>query len=79
LKHFEGKSEDDGKTIIDPLGMNDRRASAQVPITGKIAQGSISYDDLKIKHGQTLRVLITKYSWFAHPEDFFPEIHLKLQ
>lgn len=79
LKHFEGKSENDGKTTIDPLGMNGWKASARVPITEKIVQGSISYDDLKIKHGQTLRVLITKYSLFTHPEDFFPEIHLKLQ
>lgn len=79
LKHFEGKSENDGRTIIDVLGMNDRRPSAQVPITERTVQGSVSYDDLKVKRGQIQRILITKYSMFTHPEDFFPEIHLKLK
>lgn len=79
LDRFEGNSEHK-ISIIGLVGMGDDRVSAQVPITGKTAQGSISYGDLKIKRDQTLRIVITTYhGWDPKPEDFFPEIHLKLQ
>ena len=79
LDRFEGNSEHK-QSIIQIAGMGDDKVSARVPIAGNIAQGSISYGDLKVKHGQMLRIVMTTYhGWDPKPEDFFPEIHLKLQ
>lgn len=77
LDRFEGNSEHK-ISIINLFGL--RAKSVQMQITGNAAQGSINYSDLKIKRGQTLRIVITTYhGWDPKPEDFFPEIHLKLQ
>lgn len=79
LDRFEGNSEHK-IPIMGIGGLGDDKVSARLPITQNVAQGSISYGDLKIKHGQTLRIVITTYhGWDPKPEDFFPEIDVKLQ
>lgn len=42
-------------------------------------QGSIDYADLKVKPGQTIRILVNEAGAGGNLDSYFPEILLKLQ
>jgi hypothetical protein len=80
LEHYKGKGEYDSKdTVVDSMGFPGSKASAQVPIPGKVVQGSIDYADLKVKPGQTIRILVREECAGGNLDSYFPEILLKLQ
>jgi len=79
LDRFKGKGEYDKDTVVDSMGFPGSKASAQVPIPGKVVQGSIDYADLKVKPGQTIRILVSEAGAGGNLDSFFPEILLKLQ
>lgn len=79
LERFKGKGEYDKDTVVDSMGFPGSKASAKVPIPGKAVQGSIDYADLKVKPGQTIRILVSESGAGGNLDSFFPEILLKLQ
>ena len=80
LERYKGKGEyDDKDTVVDSMGFPGSKASAQVPIPGNVVQGSIDYADLKVKPGQTIRILVNEACAGGNLDSFFPEILLKLQ
>lgn len=79
LDRYKGKGEYDRDTVVDNMGFPGRKASAQVPIPGKVVTGSIDYADLNVKPGQTIRLLVNEASAGGNLDAYFPEIQLKLQ
>lgn len=58
LKRFTGDSEyGSDETVIDSMGFPGSKASAKVPVVGQTVEGSFDYADIKVKPGQTIRVL----------------------
>jgi len=79
LDRFKGKGQYDKETVVDSMGFPGSKASAQLPITGKVVQGSIDYADLKVKPGQTIRIVVNESGGGGNLDSYFPEILLKLQ
>jgi hypothetical protein len=79
LVRYKGKGAYDTDTVVDSMGFPGSKASAQEPIPGKIMQGSIDYADLKVKPGQTIRILVSEACAGGNLDSYFPEILLKLQ
>ena len=78
LSRYKGKKEFEGKdTVVDSMGFPGAKPSPKAPITANIVQGSIEYGDLKVKPGQTIRLLIKE----SHDKDMglFPEVLLTLR
>jgi hypothetical protein len=58
LKRFKGADEYGGDdTVLDAMGFPGRKAAVKAPLTGNVVSGSMEYADLRVKAGQTLRVL----------------------
>lgn len=79
LVRYKGKGAYDTDTVVDSMGFPGSKASAQEPIPGKVMQGSIDYADLKVKPGQTIRILVNEACAGGNLDSYFPEILLKLQ
>lgn len=79
LDRFTGKGEYDKETVVDSMGFPGRKASAQVPIPGKVVEGTIDYSDLKVKPGQTIRILVSESGAGGNLSSYFPEILLTLK
>lgn len=80
LERYKGKSEyGDKDSIVDTMGFPGRKPSAQVPIPGNVVQGAIDYADLKVKPGQTIRILVREACAGGNLSSYFPEIHLTLK
>ena len=79
LERFKGKGEYDKDSVVDSMGFPGRKASAQVPIPGKVVQGAVDYADLKVKPGQTIRILVREVSAGGNLSSYFPEILLTLK
>jgi hypothetical protein len=77
LSRYKGKMEFDKDTVVDSMGFMGAKPSAKAPITANIVRGSIDYGDLKVKPGQTIRLLIKE----SHDKDtgLFPEVLLTLK
>jgi hypothetical protein len=79
LERYKGKGAYDTDTVVDSMGFPGSKASAQEPIPGKVMQGSIDYADLKVKPGQTIRILVNEACAGGNLDSYFPEILLTLQ
>jgi hypothetical protein len=79
LERYKGKGEYEKDTVVDSMGFPGSKASAQAPIPAKVVQGSIDYADLKVKPGQTIRILVSEACAGGNLDSYFPEILLKLQ
>ncbi len=79
LARFTGKSSWDKETIVDRMGFPGKKASAKTPITGNVVRGSFDYEDLKVKPGQTIRVMIKESQGTGANDGYFPEVQLKLK
>ena len=77
LSRYKGKSQYEKDTVVDSMGFMGAKPSAKAPITANVVQGSIDYADLKVKPGQTIRMLIKE----SHAKDMglFPEVLLTLK
>lgn len=78
LIRFKGKSENDKEHVLSALGFPGRKPSQKIPITGKVIQGVIDYQDLKVKPGQTIRILVREACGPSKPSSLFSEILLTL-
>ncbi len=79
LYRLKGRSENDKEPVLSALGFPGRKASQKIPITGKVVQGVIDYQDLKVKSGQTIRILVREACGPLNPSSLFPEILLTLK
>jgi len=77
LERYQGKGPYDKKSVVDSMGFSGSKASVQTPISATTVLGVIDYADLKVKPGQTIRLLIRETS--GKMEDSFPEIWLTLK
>ena len=77
LSRYKGKGPYDRDTVVDSMGFGGSKASPKAPITGNVVQGSVDYSDLKVKPGQTIRLVIKE----SHAKEvgLFPEILLTLK
>lgn len=57
VKRYKGKGAYDRDDVVDSMGFPGSKASVTVPMTGQVVEASVEYADLKVKPGQTLRIL----------------------
>jgi hypothetical protein len=79
LSRFTGKNEYEKDTIVDSMGFPGKKPSAKTPIAGTVVQGVFDYADLKVKPGQTIRLLVKESHGSGADEGYFPEILLTLK
>jgi len=80
LERYKGTDKSDTETIIDSMGFGGHRASPKTPLDGKVVRATIDYTDLKVKPGQTLRILAKESCGYgADDGGYFPEILLTLK
>ena len=81
LERFKGKSNyEEKETVIDSMGFPGSKASVQTPVNGKVVEASFEYADLKVKPGQTLRILAQETGGSAKDDSgYFPIILLTLK
>jgi hypothetical protein len=80
LSRYTGKGPYDKEDVVDALGFPGRKASAKTPIGPDfVVRGTIDYADLKVKPGQTIRILVREASSSTDLAGYFPEILLTLK
>ena len=80
LSRFTGKGPYDKEDVVDALGFPGRKPSAKAPIgPDLVVRGTIDYADLKVKPGQTIRILVREGSSKTDLSGYFPEILLTLK
>ena len=80
LSRFTGKGAYDKEDVVDALGFPGRKASAKTPIgPDLVVRGTLDYADLKVKSGQTIRILVREGSSASDLSGYFPEILLTLK
>jgi len=81
LDLFKGKSNyDEKETVVDSMGFPGSKASVKVPVTAKVVEASFEYADLKVKPGQTIRILAQETGGSATDGDgYFPVVLLTLK
>lgn len=84
LNRYKGKNEADGvERIVEWMGFTPTIRAPEVPIVGSVVQASLDYTSLKVKSGQTIRILARESDAGAtqvgEMRGFFPEILLTLK
>jgi len=80
LERYKRSDRYDKETVVDSMGFPGSKASAQAPIAGAVVQGAFDYADLKVKPGQTIRILAKESCGYKAEDDgLFPEILLTLK
>ena len=80
LERYKGSDKSEKETVVDSMGFPGSKASPQTPIVGTVVQGSFDYADLKVKPGQTIRILAKESCGYRAEDDgLFPEILLTLK
>lgn len=80
LERYKGSDKHDKETVVDSMGFPGSKASAQTPIAGTVVQGAFDYADLRVKPGQTIRILVKESCGYKAEDDgLFPEILLTLK
>ena len=80
LSRYTGKGPYDKEDVVDALGFPGRKASVKTPIGPDfVVRGTIDYADLKVKPGQTIRILVREASSSTDLAGYFPEILLTLK
>jgi len=80
LIRYTGKGEYEREDVLDALSFPGRKASVQTPIgPDRVVRGFIDYADLKVKPGQTIRILVREASSSTDLAGYFPEILLTLK
>jgi len=75
---LKGPSESNKERIVDSMGFPGRKPAVKTPVTGKDAKGSLEYEDLGLKSGQTVRILVSE-ACSQRSKSLFPEILLTLK
>jgi opacity protein-like surface antigen len=78
LYELTGKSDAEKKETVSAMGFPGRKAGKKVPIKGKVVTGVLEYADLKVKPGQTIRILMRESCGPIKASSLFPEVLLTL-
>lgn len=73
-----GKSDAQKKETVSAMGFPGRKAGKKTPVKGKVITGVLDYADLKVKPGQTIRILIRESCGPIKASSLFPEVLLTL-
>jgi hypothetical protein len=80
LSRYKGKDPYDKEDVVSALGFPGEKASVKTPIgPDLVVHGTIDYADLKVKPGQTIRILVREASSSTALKGYFPEILLTLK
>jgi hypothetical protein len=80
LSRYTGTGPYDKQDVVDALGFPGSKASAKTPIgPDLVVRGTLDYADLKVKSGQTIRILVREASSKTDLSGYFPEILLTLK
>jgi hypothetical protein len=79
LFRFTGRSPSEKDQIVSSMGFRGQKPSATTPITSNVVQGSFDYADLKVKSGQTIRLVLRESGGNDEASGYFPEVLLKLK
>jgi hypothetical protein len=84
LNRYKGKDRSDGVVpVVEYHAFSPATEAAKVPIAGTVVQGSLDYTSLKVKSGQTIRILARESNSGSTSQGewkgFFPEIQLTLK
>lgn len=78
LYRYRGKTESGREKVVTSLGSGGRSKAQRIPTKGKVVQGVLSYKDLQVKSGQTIRILVWEYGGQVKKRALFPEVLLTL-
>lgn len=78
LYELTGKNDAQKKEIVSAMGFPGKKKGIKVPIKGKVVQGVLDYADLKVKPGQTIRILMRESCGPIKATSLFPEVLLTL-
>jgi hypothetical protein len=80
LERLKGTGRYDTETVVDLMGFPGRKEAAHSPIAANVVQAALDYADLKVKPGQTIRILVKEACGDMAPDHgYFPEILLTLK
>jgi hypothetical protein len=79
LDRFKGKTENEKENLVSSLGFPNRKKAIRTPIKGKVVVGVLDYEDLGVKSGQTIRLLIRESSSHSIKKSLLPEVLLTLE
>lgn len=80
FSRYTGKGPYDKEDVVDALGFPGKKASVKTSIgPDLVVRGTIDYADLKVKPGQTIRILVREASSSTGLPGYFPEILLTLK
>ena len=79
LDYFKGKDENARKSLVGTLRFPGQKPALKTPITGKTVKGVLDYADLKVKSGQTIRILVREACGPIKATSLFPEVLLTLK
>ena len=79
LKRFKGESEYENDTVVDAMGFPGSKAAVQTPVTGNVVAAGVELADLKLKAGQTIRLLAKESGGSPKDDGYFPVVLLTLK
>jgi hypothetical protein len=83
LERFKSKGPYDKEAVLGNGVMTIPKESVKTPLAGSVLTGVVSYEDLKVKPGQTVRIFAGEWTkrekGSAHSPDLCPEIFLTLR
>lgn len=80
LERYTGASPYDKEGVVSVIGFPGQKASAKTSIgADRVVRGAIDYADLKVKPGQTVRILVREGCSGMDLSGYFPEILLTLK
>jgi len=79
LYRYKGNTESGREKVVTSLGSGGKSKGQRIPTKGKVVQGALSYKDLQVKSGQTIRILVWEYGAQLKKRALFPEVLLTLK
>lgn len=65
--------------VVASMGSKRQKTGKRTPVTGKVVKGVLNYGDLKVKSGQTIRILVWEKDAQIKKPALFPEVLLTLK
>jgi hypothetical protein len=79
LERYKGTDWMDREAVVDLMAMRGKKAP-KLDIAGNVVQGALDYADLRVKPGQTIRVLAKEHCGGGSKDGgFFPDVVLTLK
>jgi hypothetical protein len=78
-RYKEHKGKKKKVRVVASMGSKRQRTGKRTPVAGKVVQGVLNYEDLKVKPGQTIRILVWESDAQIRKPALFPEVLLTLK